>query len=580
MDFLSFLVRHWWAIITSLGIGLSIYGNLGYQSVRDIFASFGIPLWASLLVSILFLAGNIIYLAIKYTNKEVKKVKDEQEKEVAKLKDEIERIEEEVKKTPRPSVLQTRDTYSQMKEDAENAKELFLTSFLSGHSEGQQKETRIDYFGYIEDVIENHAKPITRIEVFQNESQKINRIERLIEIGQKNPKFELRAIYQWNDFPYNLQIFYPVSAYIFDPVFAQDSSKDRARHIRLTDLSMIEELKGRYEKTLNSAKTIKGPGANFNRLNYLELQNHAKRNEVRDFLQNPSPLVYDVELKTEHDVANNLEKKSSELTHRSDFLTVESLNWNDLNERISGEDALISYGVQDLISRCNEIRSAVAIDGPEIVCHVSARTLLDAEIGAELTGLKHHGLGDALRISEVQTGFTRKDARRHKVFTELRAKLLRNLEKGDAPNDLVLSFCNGIAASPVLDKLGWRRFGWTKYPFVSSLVGWFDDDYFYKVGVGIIQDAGREPWNGKHMKYSDETKHYFENYISIWSSDKSPDERWLKDANDNLKYKISSHLIVNNNCDPNPSEEECLEWWRGAITKYFRDQSDVADESF
>lgn len=563
MEFIRFLVRHWLPVIAGPGIVFAVYKAFEFPNAQQFLNWIGLSDWTKILILIVLSAAVLFYMAALFAEGKVKE-------EVEKLETKIERVREEKKNIPTFSILQTKETYSQMKIDAENAEELFLTSFLSGHREGQEKASRNEYFKYIESVISNNSKPITRIEVFQQDSRKINRIEELVMIGARNPRFKLSALYQGDDYPLNLQIFYPVSAYVFDPVFAQDSTKTRARHIRFTGLPEISELRDRYDATLENSKIIKG--IELDELNLSDLRKHVEDNEARAFLQERTPLVYDIAL--------NHQTESYDFSHRTHLHSVSSLNWHQLAKEISEEEALISYSTQDLISRCEKLRSAVAVINREIVCHVSALTLLDAKIGKQLTGEKHHGLGESLRISEVQTGYTRSDVRRHRIFGELRAKLLRSLGRGDAQNDLVLSFCNGVAASPVLSKLGWRRFGWDRYPFVSSLVGWFEDETFYKVGVGTIDNHGRKAWNGKHTTYTEREKRMFDQYISIWASDKTPDERWLQAADENIRYKISSLISLKNNCDPTPSDEECLEWWREAIKEYFHEKSDVAGASF
>ncbi|MEL6653842.1 MAG: hypothetical protein AAFQ87_23850, partial [Bacteroidota bacterium] len=361
MPYILFWIKNWQTGLLAPSLIVVAYVGLGFPDPQNMLVSLGLPDWSRYVIVGILILLVTFRMSVLFSR-------------------------EEAQRLPVYRVISTNEVYSQMAIDAETAEALYLTSFLSGHQEGQQKEPREEYFKIIQDIIRDKSKPITRMEVFQGDSQKITKVEDLVELGRNNPKFKLMAMELGDDYPPNLQIFFPISAYIFDPIFAQDSAKTRARHIRFTGTHEIEKLLLRYKDALKSSVPIKDEKVDERQLSVL--RKDTEDNQIRALRESRAPLVYDIEL--------NSGSNKYDFSHRA-LRELEVLNWSELSDRISREEALVSYTVQDLITRCEERRSAVAVQEHEIVCHVSATTLLDKQIGQRLTGSRFIGLGDALR---------------------------------------------------------------------------------------------------------------------------------------------------------------------------------------
>jgi hypothetical protein len=158
--------------------------------------------------------------------------------------------------------------------------------------------------------------------------------------------------------------------------------------------------------------------------------------------------------------------------------------------------------------------AAIVVVGRRIVAHIS---LVDP------TQFSRHRRATAyvgqawpwFGVWESTSGWTHPDTRRKGLQRFLRTRLYERAPR----QDLLVSFCIGTAASPVLSELGWVVAPWSQFLVVSELIGHVDSG-----GVRLYQGVyrnfgGRDLYQGRG-RYPDATpSHDWDAYVHFWVRD-------------------------------------------------------------
>lgn len=189
------------------------------------------------------------------------------------------------------------------------------------------------------------------------------------------------------------------------------------------------------------------------------------------------------------------------------FALIPQIHWLRLAERIRLEEhkTLVPYRGDHLRSRWEAGRAAVMVSRDQIVSYVSLEPL---SVPGPWDMPNHLPC-----LFELRTGWTDPRYRRQGISLFLRHQLI-NARFGDS---LLFAFCKGVAASPVLSKMGWTTIPWCEFPYVSSLIGWFSEDGFYKSGFGQT-DSHLAPRNSPHRVFDQQMRECWEGQIHLWCS--------------------------------------------------------------
>lgn len=392
----------------------------------------------------------------------------------------------------RCTVLDDAGVYSAMLKDAKKSRTLRLTSFHERDptAEGGPKDKR-EYFTYVTACSENEATSVHRLVAIPSR-EKAEWVLSTIQHPERSPSFHARLLPEHIDvnspmtFRLNLQIFDQKVVYIFDPAFS-GGNESACWHLRIADRSAAKMFQSTIYDPLWSRSTPLKSGP------------HSYPDVIRRLPVASGQFLY------------NLRH-----THLSEQACIERVSddaaprdiWEKFATTIrqSERETLISYEAQQLRKRWADTRATVLLREGAICSFVSADALLpNCMFDSNPAGID---------VFELKTGWTRPDLRRRGLSTWCRTKLLDQFQ----PDVLLLSFCNGVAASPVLSKLGWQRLSWKAAPYLSGLVGWFSNDGFYKTGVGQTS-ATRSAFNGRHIPYRIEDKAKWERRIHLWCND-------------------------------------------------------------
>lgn len=191
--------------------------------------------------------------------------------------------------------------------------------------------------------------------------------------------------------------------------------------------------------------------------------------------------------------------------------------WQSLAVSIAQEASLTAYPGPVLAHRWQQGYAAIAIESDEIVSYTSvvpvysetSRRQLAALIGVEA------GRMPAVDLFEFATGWTRPDCRHKGISLQLRQKLL---ERFSRPNCLHISISIGLGASPILERLGWQLVGWSKIPFVTSLIGVPTAGLEDKIGLGWSPPPELKRYEGEHLSPRQDTGHPWPKFCHFWVS--------------------------------------------------------------
>lgn len=465
-------------------------------------------------------------------------------------------------------LLSTSELYNKMRTDAKKASNLYLTSLQSGPYDGDGADERKNYFDTIDELIQNGKKHIARITLTQGINRR-DEIERLLEISDVN--FELYSFKYGQQRTYNVQIFEGISCYIIDPLYAVDNSNRDARHLRIVDTNVVKNFKDKYDDIASKSHAIKKNGHTDSAV----LDRILHEADILEGIQarnDGHPLIYEL---TD---TNQLWPKLVSVYLSDDEL--EGLNWRELARLIQPEESLISYEHANLLERCKKRQSAIAINGTSIISHVSVRPVFNKSICASIFNDDAFTLGDRVKVFEMATGWTRpgegsESFRNRGISSALRRKLVGALPQSDR---FFLSFCKARGASSILsNQMQWRLVGWDKHEYLSSLIGWFYDDKFYKLSIGELPTSGLTPWNGNHREYSDKLGPEFDQHFNLWAADTSPNGQITKYYEHSIRENVALYRRSKGLED---DETENLNWWRENLVAHFQERPDIVSNTY
>jgi hypothetical protein len=158
--------------------------------------------------------------------------------------------------------------------------------------------------------------------------------------------------------------------------------------------------------------------------------------------------------------------------------------------------------------------AAIVVAGRHIIAHVSLIDLTPLSRRQRAVG----SVGQAwpwLGVWESATGWTHPNLRRKGLQRFLR----KHLYKRAPAQDLLVSYCIGTSASPVLSGLGWVVVPWSQFSVVSALIGHVDSE-----GVRLYQGvhrtfSGRDLYQGFGRYPDAKPLHDWEACVHLWVSD-------------------------------------------------------------
>jgi hypothetical protein len=189
--------------------------------------------------------------------------------------------------------------------------------------------------------------------------------------------------------------------------------------------------------------------------------------------------------------------------------------WQRMKREIEETAPLINnYTDRQWQERFARGHAAIVVAGRQILAHVS---LIDLTPLSRRQRAAAH-VGQAwpwFGVWESATGWTHPDLRRKGL-----QRFLRRLLYERAPSqDLLVSFCIGTAASPVLSELGWAAAPWSEFPIVAALMGGLEAG-----GLRLYQGSYRSFGNRKLYlgsgRYPDaKPLHDWETCVHLWVRD-------------------------------------------------------------
>ncbi len=203
---------------------------------------------------------------------------------------------------------------------------------------------------------------------------------------------------------------------------------------------------------------------------------------------------------------------------QSPIQSVPQAAWQKMAANIAYEESLTSYPADALSNRWQEGRAAVAIKDNEIVSYISLILVFSQATRLELS--KQIGVApDCMPntdLYESATGWTHPAWRRKGISLQLRRQLLKRFND---PNCLYITIAVGLAASPVVARLGWRLVSWGEIACVSSLVGLPRTSAAGKISrTGRQLPPGMKLYAGKHITPDRQTTHPWQHFCHFWVS--------------------------------------------------------------
>jgi len=184
--------------------------------------------------------------------------------------------------------------------------------------------------------------------------------------------------------------------------------------------------------------------------------------------------------------------------------------WAAFANNIIIEPALTKYSAETLQKRFLSGLSAIVIgENGEIISHTSLIPITENDKWRAA----FPDFPIDTKIFEVATGWTISSRRHKKINTNIRIKLLSE-HGGDS---LFMNYCRGIGTSKIVNELGWKIIPWDKYPYVSSLIGWFEKSQYYKTRYGFCPSDGKKPFNEYEIDF---LSHDWDKYYHLWASNR------------------------------------------------------------
>ena len=403
------------------------------------------------------------------------------------------------------------DLYKKMKKDADLPGSIFLTSLQPGNpSSVRNSPERRDYFLHISNLAKSKQKNIHRL-VWIDSKEKADWVKESIEnFGDENT-FKIRCI-DPDKYPnnrcfdvWNIQLFGTDVVYIIDPKFSYDADHKDPTHIRIQHKETAREFHDAFDVRWRNATDPmhnKNEDGGWRRIIDEILEKLEQKEAFIKF-----SFLYNGQTPNNH----------PNLTSVSQNIVTDTM-WRRFSNTICTTEShtLIAYTENEIKNRWECGNTAIAVEDGDIISHISLKPMMNAETISRLIKTPSRHSLKQFSVLELATGWTRQDRRKRGINRDLRDRLIYGYGHRSSKT-LFLSFCKGGSASPVLSKMGWHLASWNQFPFVSSLIGWFYKDTFYKVGVGELKTKGIKPYNGKHRYFSMDSYSDWGDFFHLWT---------------------------------------------------------------
>lgn len=181
---------------------------------------------------------------------------------------------------------------------------------------------------------------------------------------------------------------------------------------------------------------------------------------------------------------------------------------------------LYSYSSLALERRWKDGLSAIVISGNCIVSHISLiplvankrRIILEKRFCCSFSNLED--------IWESATGWTCPRYRKRGIQRAIRQILYARVPKGS----LIVAFCVGVGASPVLSGLGWHLVSWKDFKCIGLLLGYIQGEEFYHHCGHVIHVKDLLPFLGYGRFPNSLPPHKWESGIHLWLNNLSQAE--------------------------------------------------------
>ena len=238
-------------------------------------------------------------------------------------------------------------------------------------------------------------------------------------------------------------------------------------------------------------------------------------------------LTYFAEINKKNDKIN--------LVYSPDII-LEDEEWEDFSRYIMVyEKDVRGFSAEELRYRWENHHAAIAVsEHNEIISYSSVLPAYDTKIKKAIsqnTDIKINLLPN-FTIYESATGVTKQDWRRKGI----NIKLLENMvEFHKNESSTFLMICFGFAASPLVEKLGWKLSAWRENQYVTSLLAWAEEEKIYKTNYGFLPHKDKHLYDGKHLTPEDFPYHNWKNFLHLWIEDLS-----IVNKLNNELYKVFS----------------------------------------
>lgn len=178
--------------------------------------------------------------------------------------------------------------------------------------------------------------------------------------------------------------------------------------------------------------------------------------------------------------------------------------WHALASDLSADSpAVARFSAEELQARWLDGMACIATDTTNIVAYTS---LIPVE--------SEHTVYLGRRVFEASSGWTLPGFRRKQLQCIMRQRFYLSFG-----NDLLISFCMGMGASMVLQKIGWSLVDWDPNEGIAPLIGEVRDGALYHRLGDSVNLSGRMPYQRK--EHSGSMAHPWDSYLHLWVSDRS-----------------------------------------------------------
>jgi len=207
--------------------------------------------------------------------------------------------------------------------------------------------------------------------------------------------------------------------------------------------------------------------------------------------------------------------------HKSEVKSLGCELWSELQAKILvTSPELYSYSSLALERRWNDGLSAIVISENRIISHASVIPLVAKQRKIILEERFCCSFSFLDNIWESATGWTCPRFRKRGIQRAIRQVLYARV----AEESLIVAFCAGVGASPVLSALGWHLVSWKDFRYIGLLLGYSLDKKFYHHCGHVINIHNLTPFQG-YGKFPDSFPHHkWESGFHLWLNNQSQAE--------------------------------------------------------